>query len=181
MAEPPPFHPPPFPWLYPYVEEPVSRDYPPDKDVVLRPVVEVWVTGPEGTEKVAALVDTGAEDTIVSRGLCRVVGIEPSPNRETTLGIGGAYRTCYFADVTLRLAPSGQEVENAIAWITEAAVPASWEPPWQVVLGQIGFFDQFTVSVSRLSQALAVERSHAFDDQYGLIIGLAPDETPPPP
>jgi hypothetical protein len=35
--------------------------------------------------------------------------------------------------------------------------------PWQVVLGQVGFFDQFTVTFSRQALRLAVEPVEAFD------------------
>jgi hypothetical protein len=160
----------PFPWLFPYVEEPVHRTYPPDTDVVLRPVIEVWITGPDGTEKPAALVDAGAENTIVSPGLCRIVGIEPDPTKTTTLGVGGRFRHCEFAEVTFRIAPFERPVDEAVAWTAEVAVPTDWEPPWQVLLGQVGFFDQFTVSTSRISQAIAIEAQNAFDVRYGVFI-----------
>ena len=42
--------------------------------------------------------------------------------------------------------------------------------PWQVVLGQMGFFDHFSVSISRVSQAIAVEAWNAFDVRYGVFI-----------
>lgn len=39
-----------------------------------------------------------------------------------------------------------------------------------MVLGQTGFFDRFTVALSRLSQALAVEDRDHFDATYGVLI-----------
>jgi hypothetical protein len=40
------------------------------------------------------------------------------------------------------------------------------EAPWQVVLGQVGFFDQFTVTFSRQALRLAVEPVEAFDARF---------------
>ena len=40
-----------------------------------------------------------------------------------------------------------------------------------MILGQVGFFDQFTVSMSRNAQAMAVEVWDTFDRRFG--IGLA--------
>jgi hypothetical protein len=38
--------------------------------------------------------------------------------------------------------------------------------PWQVLLGQVGFFDQFTVTFSRRDFQLAIEDGEAFDRRY---------------
>lgn len=35
-------------------------------------------------------------------------------------------------------------------------------------MGQVGFMDQFTVSMSRLSQRLAVESQDTFDKRHGI-------------
>jgi hypothetical protein len=40
--------------------------------------------------------------------------------------------------------------------------------PWQVILGQVGFFDQFTVTFSRRAFQLAIEDGEQFDKRYGL-------------
>jgi hypothetical protein len=45
-------------------------------------------------------------------------------------------------------------------------------PPWLMVLGQAGFFDRFTVVMSRLSQALAIEDQEPFDRRYGDLVPL---------
>ena len=39
--------------------------------------------------------------------------------------------------------------------------------PWQVLLGQVGFFDQFTVTFSRSTLQLAIEDAEGFDKRYG--------------
>ena len=44
---------------------------------------------------------------------------------------------------------------------------SSWEPPWQVLLGQRGFFDQFTVTFYAGALGLVVEDAAVFDDRFG--------------
>lgn len=36
-----------------------------------------------------------------------------------------------------------------------------------LLLGQRGFFDQFTVTLSRFAQAFAIEPIETFDDRFG--------------
>jgi hypothetical protein len=38
--------------------------------------------------------------------------------------------------------------------------------PWQVILGQVCFFDQFTVTLGRQALQLAIEEVEAFDQRY---------------
>jgi hypothetical protein len=69
------------------------------------------------------------------------------------------------ADVTLRLAPEpglpGWE------WQAEVGFFSEWtSAPWQVLLGQVGFFDQFTVTFGRSALQLAIENADAFDGRY---------------
>ncbi|MBW3663200.1 MAG: hypothetical protein KY469_08890 [Actinobacteria bacterium] len=51
-------------------------------------------------------------------------------------------------------------------WSAEVGFFTQWEPPWGVVLGQQGFFDRFTVTMSRLALALALEDRDVFDARF---------------
>ena len=56
----------------------------------------------------------------------------------------------------------------------ECQAPVGFVSNWQtfglVLLGGVGFLDQFTVTASRFSQAVAVEERDAFDDRFGTIL-----------
>ncbi len=39
-----------------------------------------------------------------------------------------------------------------------------------VLLGNVGFLDHFTVTASRFSQAVAVEDRDGFDDRFGVVL-----------
>lgn len=153
------------PWVFPYVEYPVERAYPPEANIVLRPVVEVTVHGSEDESKISALVDSGAENTLLAPWTKRVLGLLPDPTTEIEIGIGGRLRKVQFCDVDLSLhRPDSEEV---LGWRAEVGVIVSeWDPPFPAVLGQRGFLDQFTVTMHRGAQALVVEDWHEFDRRF---------------
>lgn len=70
------------------------------------------------------------------------------------------------AEVTLRLAP--ELGAPGIEWRTEVGFfNVFTSAPWQVLLGQVGFFDQFTVSFSRSALRLGIEDVEMFDERFG--------------
>lgn len=153
-------------WLFPYVEDPSSAR--PGRKV-LRPVVVVRLVGPAGEApvRVIALVDSGSEHTLATPMLARAVGIDPDPATETQIGIGGKRRDVRFADVQMQLFSSSDgDDEPLVTWDTEIGFFNRWEPPWAVLLGQIGFFDRFTVTMSRSATTLAVEGPEIFDQRF---------------
>jgi hypothetical protein len=128
----------------------------------------VGADGPEGPEEATfpTLVDSGAERVLAAPGVARQIGVTPDRDDPTPLKIGGETRLVHPADVTLRLAPElglpGWE------WRAEVGFFNEWtSAPWQVLLGQVGFFDQFTVTFSRTVLQLAIEGAERFDDRFG--------------
>lgn len=134
------------PWVFPYVTEPGQESSP---DPPIRPAVAVSLVAPDGTEspKFLALVDSGSERTLAGPGLGRLA--QPSyaePPHQMTLRIGGAPRTTVFGEVILRLYEHlSVDEPPLVQWSAEVGFFKQWEPPWAVLLGQRGFFDQFTV------------------------------------
>ncbi len=164
------------PSLFPYVEDPAGRR----GRETLRPVVAVRLHGEsEAPTKVAALVDSGSEHTLAAPLLARAIGIEPDESREFTIGIGGGARLVRPAQVTIELYPRLDTDDPPLTtWDTEVGFFATWEPPWAVLLGQVGFFDKFTVTMSRLAQALAIERKETFDERFGHIYRTVDKRSP---
>jgi hypothetical protein len=88
--------------------------------------------------------------------------------------IGGDHRKVRFADVSIQLLPpefsvseGGYDPGSVFEWHTQVGFFLEWtNPPWSMVLGQIGFFDRFTVTLNRESQALAVTDLADFDTRY---------------
>jgi hypothetical protein len=127
----------------------------------------IGAEGPEGPEEATfhALVDSGAERVLAAPGVARQIGVTPDRHDSTPLKMGGERRLVHPADVTLRLAP--ELGLPGFEWQTEVGFFSGWtSAPWQVILGQVGFFDQFTVTFSRHSFQVAIEDVERFDQRY---------------
>ncbi len=150
-----------FPWLYRYAIEPSRRR---GRDV-LRSVVTLSIPGPLGfMEPSWALVDTGAENVLAADWLADFAGVDLSAADDRALfGIGGQVVEVAFAEVELRLPPDTDEV---ISWRSDVSFVPSWQAPFPIVAGQLGFLDQFTVTFHRGAVMLAVEPWEVFDARF---------------
>ena len=98
----------------------------------------------------------------------------PDANREISVRIGGASRKVRFADVTVSLLPpdspfdeGGYDSSLVHEWHAQVGFFTEWQsPPWNVLLGQVGFLDEFTVTFNRVSAALAVTAVDDFDTRF---------------
>jgi hypothetical protein len=154
----------PFPWIYPFLE-----DGPRLESVVLRPIVPIALVGREEAPPALALVDSGCEHVLAAPWLASTVGIDSgSSHRAIRLGIGGQTLDVRFVDLTLRLyAPDGGDDEY-VEWSAEVGFVDHWRPTWPMIVGQVGFIDRFTITMSRRSQQLAIEGDTEFDRRFGL-------------
>lgn len=170
-------------WSYDYVEEKRGEGWAWHHKALLRPAVLIQLAGSNpAADTFVALVDSGCDHVLAPEWLARLIGVEPDLNREVSIRIAGASRRVRFADVTLRLcspAASIGDPEPAIVaeWQAQVGFFLDWaDPPWSLILGQSGFFDQFTVVMSRLAQRLTIEPADFHDEQYP----PGPAQGPPP-
>jgi hypothetical protein len=71
-----------------------------------------------------------------------------------------------FAEVELRL-DAPREPDEMITWRAEVGFVPQWQAPFPIVVGQVGFLDQFTVTFHRGAATLAIEDWDAFDARFG--------------
>jgi len=156
---------PPFPWLFAYQE-----DGPRLGSIVQRPVVPVTLVGSDLSSTVYALVDSGCSHILAAPWLADEAGIDPKASGRTLLlGIGGTSVTVEFADASLRLMAPGDAGDDVfVEWQAEVGFLKQWRPTWPMLVGQVGFFDQFTVTMSRFSLQTAVEPVEVFDGRFGV-------------
>jgi hypothetical protein len=64
------------------------------------------------------------------------------------LGIGGRSAEAIFAPVQIRLYRDHSD-EEFVRWTADIGFLTPWDAEFYVILGQVGFFDEFTVSMSR--------------------------------
>lgn len=158
---------PPLPWRYPY-----QKDRPRQREV-LRPLVSVRLHGDEVSSGALALVDSGSEHIVAAPWVASDAKVDlQHPKYETELGIGGGWPAFKFVDLLIRLQHPDGEDEHFIEWEAEVGFTDRWRAPWPVLLGQHGFFDQFTVSMHRSAASTIVEEWGTFDQRFG--VDLAP-------
>lgn len=157
-----------LPWLVPYQEDGPRLD-----SIVFRPIVSVALAGPSGevSSGVYALVDSGCSHNLAAPWLAHAAGVDPKDSsRSLKLGIGGSVVNVRFLDLSLRLlAPDGDD-EHFIEWQTEIGFVDSWKPTFPAILGQSGFLDEFTVTMSHHTRVTAIEELAVFDRRFGVLL-----------
>jgi hypothetical protein len=159
------------PWLYPYRQDAQLGWH---GETVLRPLLPVsLVNGDRGTPRLAGLVATGADLTLVSSLLAEQLGIglEDYEGEGDHLAAGGVARARYKT-IDLRLhAPDAEHSPDTEQdgyrpwrqWRSKIGfVENCWYSNGLVVLGSVGFFDQFEVAIGGPSKAVAVEDPRAY-------------------
>jgi hypothetical protein len=169
-------------WVYDYTEEQRTAGRELFDKALLRPTVRVQFRhGDELTQRHLALVDSGSDHVLTPAWVGETIGIEPDPDRSFLVRIGGRSREVRLAEVEMLLLPPDDCADEPPAeWSCTVGFFSHWiDPPWLVILGQLGFFDQFTVQLSRQSQRLAVlDRDH-FDHEFPSTPAIDP-RTPAP-
>ncbi len=131
-------------------------------------------------QKILALVDSGSEHVLAAPGIARAIGLDPSDSfREMPLGIGGQTVRVRFLDAIIRLHPPGGSIDEFVEWPAEIGFVHEWRPTWQIILGQVGFLDRWTITMHRHAQALVVEPFEQFDERFSQHYPLLEERQPP--
>jgi hypothetical protein len=160
---------PPLPWLYSYREEGRSTRL---GQAILRPFVQVsLVHRNQSTSQLSGLIDTGADAILASDLLTVELGIDLAENEgEAIHAVGGKVLETRYKTIDLRLHTSDAEEDVYIQWQAQVGFVKGWHSDGLVLLGSIGFLDQFTVNASRFAQAVAVEDRDTFDERFGTVL-----------
>jgi len=159
------------PWRYSYRRD-VQLGW--RGELVLRPLLPVsLVNGDRGTPRLAGLVASGADLTLVSNLLAEQLGIglEDYVGEGDHLAAGGVVRAKYKTidlrlhspdDLCLHSPDAAQDAaEDGYRqwrqWRSKIGfVQDCWPSNGLVVLGNVGFFDQFEVAISAFAHSVAV-------------------------
>jgi hypothetical protein len=113
-----------------------------------------------------AMADTGSDHTILSPKLADDLSIERDYARPLELAFAGREQDVYPATVAMTLLPPPGSGEAPVVWEADVVVASHWRAWFDVLLGQRGFFDRFTVTFSRHAAAFAVESLDTFDEWF---------------
>jgi len=133
---------------------------------VLRPVARFSIGVAQPV--VSALIDTGSEHVLADSSLAVIAGVDlDDPVDVEELGIGGGFVRARFVEVTGVLHPPDGLHGESVSWTLDVGFIDDWRPLYPVLLGNVGFLDRFTVTVSRFAQATVVESLETFDARFG--------------
>jgi hypothetical protein len=115
-----------------------------EPELVARPQILIRVIGLNRKRRVPALVDTGADYTILPRSLGDLLRVPMTPgNGPPPVGFGGHELPTMFGDVQLELTLDGQ----VHCWLTRTQFYEYASPDHEtVVLGHVGFLEFFTAT-----------------------------------
>jgi hypothetical protein len=106
--------------------------------LIKRPLVEVTLAGPSGKMLVLALIDSGADNTLIRADYARVLGIPLDQRRmRHFIGIGSKRMPCLLAPITLQVNGFEGSFTITAGFIDSPAV--------DVLLGQADFFELFRI------------------------------------
>lgn len=112
--------------------------------------------------------DGVAPNIFAADWLANFAGVDVESSQDRLLvGIGGQVVEVAFVEVELRLhAP--HDPEEMLTWRADVGFVPQWQAPFPLVVGQVGFLDQFTVTFHRGAATLAIEGWDKFDASFGL-------------
>ncbi len=152
------------PWLYPYRQDAQLGWH---GELVLRPLLPVsLVNGDRGTPLLAGLVASGADLTLGSGLLAEQLGIDLEDHEgEGAHRFGIGVVKARYKTIDLRLHSPDAEQDPGAAedgyrqwrqWRSRIGFVEDWPSNGFVVLGNVGFFDQFEVAISAFAHSVAV-------------------------
>jgi hypothetical protein len=154
-------------WLYPFRQDAQLGWH---GELVLRPLLPVsLVNGDRETPRLAGLVASGADLTLVSALLAEQLGIDLEDSEGEgahRFGIGEVRARYKTIDLRLHSPDAEQDPDTEHSpdteqdgyrqWRSQIGFVQDWPSNGFVVLGNVGFFDQFEVAISAFAHSVAV-------------------------
>jgi hypothetical protein len=122
---------------------------------VWRPTVRLILHGPLGSVKLNALVDPGADQTMLPRQFADALGISVDDGRPGSVrGVGRSSLIVYPGEAALEIAHQGQ----SFRW--QATI--RFGPADHVLLGQLGCLEFFTATFDHYHRELTLETNERY-------------------
>jgi len=144
-----------------------------DFRLILRPVITVRISGPSAEARWDALVDTGADETLLPLSLAELLGVDLDRERSSqAAGVSGDKLTIYYGEVQFEI-EAGTEQFN---WRTTVGfVDFASTDDEVIVLGHGGCLDYFTATFDGENAQLELIANRLLPNP-----GVNPGSTPQP-
>ncbi len=114
-----------------------------------RPIIPIHALGTSGKDELRALVDTGADDTMLPDSLIDQLGVVIQPgDHAIIIGIEGSKTVARFGTVDLEIPGPG----GGYRWSARVGFHAGF----RIVLGHVGFLEYFTATFNGRSRQLTL-------------------------
>jgi hypothetical protein len=113
-----------------------------------RPIVEVELFGTKGSLRELALIDSGADRSMLNKDIAEILGIDLThATTRRTIGITGMTTVCLI-EVEIKLEGSSKKITIRAGFIDSPYV--------SVLLGQQGFFDLHRITFQKVHKMFEI-------------------------
>jgi len=125
----------------------------PDGTEVKAPVVPLRLSGEKGSFDTPALLDSGADISVMPEVVAETLGLDLSGERSPAFGIGGKSESVgTFAEITIG---KKHEIYN-FKKTPFKVILGEYEFP--ILLGRVGFFDKFIITFDQKKETISLKR-----------------------
>lgn len=118
--------------------------------ITYRPVLEVELSTPAKKIKTMALVDSGSESILINESFAQVFHISLHTNETVRIGgIGGEGKIGHRSSIKIKIEGYDEAVLTDVIFVPDL--------PFDVLLGQRGFFDRFDVRFEKKGNRFFLE------------------------
>ncbi|MDO8654846.1 MAG: aspartyl protease family protein [bacterium] len=118
--------------------------FPPDESLkwMKRPMVQIEVSGPAGSRKFDALIDSGADISLFNTQVAELLGFDLSKAKSRNfLGISGGIKAHALEDIEIKIEGMDKSIKIPVSFVASSSVG--------LLLGQEGFFDQYQIKFEK--------------------------------
>ena len=123
-------------------------------DDIRTPCIPIVLKGrAETCIEVFALIDSGADVSVIPKALAELLDIDLSGKTKESYGVGGEIKV---KESKMRVTLKKQHEEKFEEHIPVQIVLNGEEPP--IILGRMGFFDKFVISIDETNQKIKFKK-----------------------
>jgi len=129
----------------------------PNNKEIKSPSIPVTLSGKGGKYRFIALLDSGADISVVPQVVAELLGLDLTGSKEEARGIGGVVPAVQ-SNVTLEIGKAHENYTLNIP-IKVLLVSTSNEEEIPILLGRAGFFDKFVVTFNQREERILLKNS----------------------
>lgn len=128
-----------------------------DYHEIKSPSIPVILSGNKGKYEFIALLDSGADISVLSQEVAELLGLDLSGQREEAKGIGGKVSVVQ-ANVNLKI-KKAHESYNMVLPVKVILSNQDIESDIPILLGRAGFFDEFIVTFNQKEGRILLKKA----------------------